>query len=122
MNFELSGKLIEKFDIIQVNDTFRKREFVVETVENNVGREFIEQIKFQLIQDKCELIDNFSTDDNIKVNFNIKGRRWEKEGRVNYFINLDAWRIEAENKVDEGVPPPDDFDAPFTDDIDDVPF
>ncbi|MFC2131539.1 DUF3127 domain-containing protein [Bacteroidota bacterium] len=122
MNFELSGKLIEKFDIIQVNDTFRKREFVVETSENNAGREFIEQIKFQLIQDKCEIIDNFSIDDNVKVKFNIKGRRWEKEDRVNYFINLDAWKIEAESKIDEGAPPPDDFDAPFTDDIDDVPF
>ena len=34
MSFELAGKLIEKFDVHQVSDTFRKREFVIEKTEN----------------------------------------------------------------------------------------
>ena len=28
------------------------------------------------------------------MNFNIRGRKWEKDGKVNYFSNLEAWRIE----------------------------
>ena len=59
MNFNLQGKLIERYDTIQVTESFKKREFVVETSENNGGREFTEQIKFQLTQDKCDLLDNF---------------------------------------------------------------
>jgi hypothetical protein len=121
MNFSLSGKLIEKFDTQQVSDTFRKREFVVETNEQNAGREFTEQIKFQLLQDKCDLIDNFNIDDNIKITFNIRGRKWEKDGRVNYFTNLDAWRIEPEDMLDENVITPEDFES-YDDDMDDVPF
>jgi hypothetical protein len=37
----------------------------------------------------------------VKVSFNIKGNRWEKDGKVNYITNLDAWRIEP---ATAGVP------------------
>ena len=121
MNFTLSGKLIEKFETQQVSETFRKREFVVETTEHNAGREFTEQIKFQLTQDKCDLIDNYNKDDSIKINFSIRGRRWEKDGRVNYFTNLDAWRVEPEDQTEDDVPLPEDFEN-YEDDMEDVPF
>ena len=99
MSFELKGKLIEIFPEQQVSDSFKKREFVVETEEEGGGRTFTEQIKFQLIQDKCSLIDNLALNQDVKVSFNIKGRRWEKDGKVNYFTNLDAWRVEAEGST-----------------------
>ena len=53
MSFELAGKLIEKFDVNQVSDTFRKRDFVIEKTENQGGKEFTDHIKFQLTQDRC---------------------------------------------------------------------
>lgn len=95
MSFELEGKLVEKFPVQQVSDAFKKREFVVETTEEGGGRVFTEQIKFQLVQDKCSLLDNVNLNQTVKVSFNLKGRRWEKDGKVNYFTNLDAWRVEA---------------------------
>ena len=76
MSFELTGKLIEKFDVVQVSDTFRKREFVIEKTENQGGMEFTDHIKFQLTQDRCNLLDNLNLQDEIRVNFNIRGRRW----------------------------------------------
>lgn len=127
MSFELIGKLIEKFDTQRISETFQKREFVVETSEDKGDRTFTEQIKFQVLQDKCSLLDKFNVSDTIKVTFDIKGRKWEKEGRVNYFTNLDAWRIEAAggsqgnnaSQMDDMPPPP----APFPDDTeDDLPF
>ena len=122
MSFELTGKLIEKCDVQQVNDKFRKREFVVETRTEVNGKEFVEQIKFQLIQDRCELIDMLELNENIKVSFNLKGRRWERNGQVNYFTNLDAWRIEkASDMPVDDVPPPADDPLTFPDD-EDVPF
>jgi hypothetical protein len=30
----------------------------------------------------------------LRVNFSIKGNRYEREGKVSYFSNLDAWRVE----------------------------
>lgn len=136
MSYELQGKLIEKFNTNQVSDKFKKREFVVEKREENSGREFIETIKFQLIQDRCELIDSFNQGDEIKVFFNIKGNRWEKDGRVNYFTNLDVWKIESikpespdeqmsQNKTSTNqAPMPDQNELPPLGDSseDDLPF
>ena len=90
MSFELAGKLIEKFDVFQVSDTFRKREFVVEKTENQGGMEFTDHIKFQLTQDRCSLLDNLNLQDEIRVHFNIRGRRWVKDDKVSYFTNLEA--------------------------------
>ena len=93
MNFEINGKLIVKEDVVDISASFKKREFVIE-VENERNSDWNDFIKFQLTQDKCALVDNISLGDIIKVNFNIKGRKWEKDGKVNYFSNLEAWRIE----------------------------
>ncbi len=97
-SYELTGRLVEKYNEQKVTDSFRKREFVVETREARNDREFIESIKFQLIQDKCALLDNVNLNEDVKVTFNIRGRRYDKDGKVSYFTNLEAWRIESLNK------------------------
>jgi len=125
MSFELAGKLIEKFDVIQVSDTFRKREFVLEKTENQGGMEFTDHIKFQLTQDRCSLLDKLNLQDEIRVNFNIRGRRWVKDDKVSYFTNLEAWRIEKIAESPEEPPPspfPVDEDAPPSEEFDDLPF
>lgn len=124
MSYELIGQLIEKFDINQISDNFKKREFVVEKTENSSGREFTEQIKFQLTQDRCALIDSFELNEIIKITFNIRGRKWEKDGNVSYFTNLEAWRIEkVSDQKDEELPPaPSDDDVPPETEDDDLPF
>lgn len=122
MSFELNGKLIEKFDTQQVTATFRKREFVLEKKESAAGREFIELIKFQLNQDRCDLIDQYQINDELNVSFNIKGRKWEKDGKTNYFLNLEAWKIsKVSNEAGQAAPPPSMDEIPPEMD-DDLPF
>ena len=60
----IEGKLIEKFETVQITETFKKREFVLEYIENP---EYPEFIKIELIQDKCDLIDK----EEIKIKKNI---------------------------------------------------
>jgi len=92
----IEGKLIEKFETVQITETFKKREFVLEYIENP---EYPEFIKIELIQNKCDLIDKINIGEKIKVYLNIKGRKWEnKEGKINYFNSLQAWKIESENE------------------------
>jgi len=125
MNFELSGKLIEKNDTVQVSDTFKKREFVIEHIDNSGGKEFIDLIKFQLTGERCSLLDKFNLNDEIKVSFNIRGRRWVKDNRVGYFTNLDAWRIEKIAMTSDEPPPPPPLmeeEAPPFEEHDDLPF
>lgn len=122
MSFELSGTLIEKFDTQKVSDKFSKREFVIEKKEDTGNFEFVDQIKFQLTQDRCSLLDNFNKDDDIKVSFNIRGRKWEKGDKVSYFTNLEAWKIEKnDNSMPDTPPPPAEEYSP-PEEPDDLPF
>lgn len=131
MSFELEGTLIEKYDTEEVTATFRKREFVVETSETGAGgRVFTETIKFQLTQDRCNLLDQLQLNERVRVSFAIRGRRWDKGGKVSYFNNLEAFRLEAasaqghqQTPPPHGAPPPniDDFTAGGEGD-EDLPF
>ncbi|MEN9953170.1 MAG: hypothetical protein RLZZ520_1438 [Bacteroidota bacterium] len=94
MGFDLTGKIVAKFDTIQRSATFKTREFVVETNEDINGRTITNYVKFQTVQDRTSILDRFNVGDTVKVHFNIKGSKWEKNGQINYITNLDAWRIE----------------------------
>ena len=121
MSFEINGRLAEKFETQKVSDRFQKREFVLEIKSNSAtGYEFVDFIKFQSTQDKCSLLDQFNIDDTIKVSFNLRGRKWEKDGQVSYFTNLEAWRIER--IASESVESVDDTPLPEGSKPDDVPF
>ncbi len=94
MAFEITGRVIDILPVNQVSDKFRKREFVIEKKESGGGAVFVDYIKFQLIQDKCDLINESFLNEEVKIWFNLKGNKWERDGRINYFTNLDAWKIE----------------------------
>ena len=123
------GKLVAKFDTVQRTETFKTREFVVEKSEDINGRTIVNYIKFQSVQDKTGIIDRVNTGDDIKVYFNIKGTKWEKDGKTTYITNLDAWRIEqlmqnksAGNTDNEYIEPLDTFSSTAPDAVDDLPF
>lgn len=94
MAFEITGKVIDISPVNQVSDKFKKREFVIEKKEAGGSAVFIDYVKFQLIQDKCDLINESFLNEEVKIWFNLKGNKWERDGKVNYFTNLDAWKIE----------------------------
>jgi hypothetical protein len=117
MSYLLKGKLIEKYETAVISDRFKKRELVVEQKHSAPnGTEYAETIKLQLTQDKCDSLDPFNIGDSIIVQFNLKGKRWEKDGKVNYFNNLDAWKIELDGEAKEApkeAPKEADNDLPF---------
>ena len=135
MSFEINGRLAEKYETQKVSERFQKREFVLEIKSTSAtGFEFVDFIKFQSTQDKCSMLDPFNIDDTLKVSFNLRGRKWEKDGQVSYFTNLEAWRIEnLSNESTQSVAPVQDDsesqDAPFPSNppendsgFDDLPF
>jgi hypothetical protein len=127
MAFEITGKVIEVLPVNQVSDKFRKREFVIEKKESGNTAVFVDYIKFQLIQDKCDLINESFLNEEVKVWFNLKGNRWERDGKVNYFTNLDAWKVERvssqgrEQSTSTSRPAIEDL-PPDNDELSDLPF
>lgn len=123
--FSISGKLTVKKDTEQVTDKFRKREFVI----TDESSQYPQEIMFQLVQDKVDLLDPFNEGEQIKVNFNLRGRRWTnpKTNETRFFNSLDAWRLEKEgNSAPTGSDlPPMPSSEPVNmpdDDSDDLPF
>lgn len=121
MSYEMTGRLIEKYDTMQVSEKFRKREFVIEKTETVNQFEYVDPVKFQLTQDRCNVLDTIELGETLKVTFNIRGRKWEKDGRVNYFQNLEAWKIERTG-VEAPAPPPHKIDDIPMEAADDLPF
>lgn len=124
--YDLSGKLIEKYDIVQ-RGSFATREFVVEKSTEYNGKVINNYIKFQCVQDRTGIIDKVNKGDEVKVHFNIRGNRWEKDGKVSYFTNLDAWRIEqnlqpTSNSAPIDREPLEPIDTFTSDDNQDLPF
>jgi len=86
----ITGKLHAKFDAQHVSDSFTKRNFVVETLENPL---YPQLISFELNQDRCGVIDRFNVGDSIEVTFNLRGREYTKDGVTKYFNSLEAWMV-----------------------------
>ena len=68
-------------------NNFRKREFVITTDE-----QYPQDVKLELQQDKCDLINNYQVGQRITVDFNIRGNEWQGK----YYVNLQAWKITSE--------------------------
>ena len=98
---KITGKILVINDTQQVSDTFQKRSFVLTYTENP---QYPEYITFELLQERCSLIDGFQVEQEVEVSFNLKGRKWmNPEGETRYFNSLQAWRIESLAK--EGAEP-----------------
>lgn len=85
MGYKAEGKIVKIFDAEQKSASFQAREFVIEVADG----QYPQMVKFQLVQDKCDLVNDYSEGDSIEVDFDLRGREWNGK----YFTNLQAWRI-----------------------------
>ena len=91
--YQAQGTLRAILDTEQINDAFRKREFAVEIEDGK----FPQTIKFQTVQDKTELLDDYEVGQQVRVHFDLRGREFtrKRDGAVDWWVNLDCWRLEA---------------------------
>ena len=132
---DIKGKVHEVSETTQVTDSLKKRELIVEYVENP---QYPEYLKFEAIQDRCALLDNIKAGDDVEVFFNLKGRPWtDKTGKKVYFNSMQLWRVNvlsggaaasggnsssgASNTTPAYAPPAANISA-GADDDDDLPF
>lgn len=131
MAMEATGKLHTIFDTKQVSERFTKREFVVEIADGK----YPQTVLFQLTGDRCSNLDEFQVGDEVRLEFNLRGREWKSpSGDIKYFNSLDVWRIEAARQARRPAPrrgeaapaDPDGIpartDEPRPGDVDDLPF
>lgn len=117
-NFELEGKVKLIEDLRTFDSGFTKREFVITTDER-----FPQDIKFEVIKDKCALLDDLKPGDTTKVSFNIRGNEFKER----YYVNLQAWKLEkkegaSNSEEDFEEAPPQVVEEGNLDDMEDAPF
>jgi len=83
--YDATGKLKVIFDTQTFPSGFTKREFVLTIGDEN----YPQDVKFELIKDKCTWLDNFQQDQEITVSFDIRGNEYKDK----YYVNLNCWKI-----------------------------
>ena len=92
-SFDISGEILEIFPEKQINENFKKREFVLEHVPEP---QYPDYLKFEVVQNKTILLDKYKVGDKVTISFNLKGKKWEKGKESGYFNSIQAWRIQGE--------------------------
>ena len=87
MAFELKGTLKKLFDQQDFPSGFYKRDFVITTME-----QYPQDIKFSALKEKSEQLSKFSEGDVMNVKFDLRGREYNGQ----FYVDLNAWRIEAD--------------------------
>lgn len=118
MELKIQGSII-KIDETQTFDSgFQKREFVIKTDDK-----YPQEIKFELLKDKCDIIDSYVMGQTIDVTFNIRGSEYNNK----HYVQLQAWKIQPVNGS-VTTPSPQQISNPsalgmgVSDEPDDLPF
>ncbi len=97
---KVTGTLIERFDTVEVSDSFKKRDIVVKTDD-----QYPQEILIQFVQDKTTILDNFEIGDTVEVSINLRGRSWTSpQGEVKYFNTVEGWRITGQGNGQQPAP------------------
>jgi hypothetical protein len=102
---EVLGKIKVVNPEQQVSAAFKKRELVVTTDE-----QYPQHILIEFTQDKCDLLNNYTIGEGVKVSINLRGREWiNPQGETRYFNSIQGWRIErlaADTPAQQAPPMP----------------
>jgi hypothetical protein len=85
--YETTGKIKVISDTQTFASGFSKREFVVTTAHDK----YPQDLKFEVVKDKCPMLDGFAVGQEVQVNFDIRGNEYNGK----YFVNLSCWKLQA---------------------------
>ena len=85
--YETAGKLKWIGDTQSFASGFTKREFVVTTAADK----YPQDLKFEVVKDKCSMLDPFELGQDVQVNFDIRGNEYNGK----YYVNLACWKLQA---------------------------
>ena len=96
MSLTIDGTVKAIFDTQTFDSGFAKREFVITTQE-----QYPQDVKFEVVKDKCSLLDGYKVGQPLTVHFNVRGNEYNGK----YYVNLQAWKIEAEQAAPVALAP-----------------
>ena len=83
--YEATGKIKVIYDTQSFPSGFSKREFVVTTADSK----YPQDLKFEVVKDKCAILDNYKEGADVVVNFDVRGNEYNGK----YYVNLSCWKL-----------------------------
>jgi len=118
MSYKAQGSIVHIGDTEQVTDTFKKRTLVLKMTDG----EYTQEVAFEFTQDRCKVLDGYQFDQEVEVDFDLRGRKWTSpDGVDKWFNTLSAWRISVVNSGAETTTETSTAHA-TAEEEDDVPF
>ena len=91
--YEAVGKIKLINEVQTFPSGFMKREFVVTTAHDK----YPQDLKFEVVKDKCAMLDSFEPGQDVTVAFDVRGNEYNGK----YFVNLSCWKIQAGGSTGE---------------------
>jgi hypothetical protein len=85
--YEAAGKIKVINDTQSFPSGFSKREFVVTTAHDK----YPQDLKFEVVKDKCQMLDAYEVGQDVQVSFDIRGNEYNGK----YFVNLSCCKIQS---------------------------
>ena len=87
---KITGHVYHVGQVEQISEKFKKREFVIKTVD-----QYPQLVLIQVVNDRCDVLDNIRLNDAVDAFINIRGREWtDRNGARKFFNTLEAWQIQ----------------------------
>lgn len=85
--YDTSGKMKWIGETQSFASGFTKREFVVTTAADK----YPQDLKFEVVKDKCSLLDGYEIGQDVDVSFDIRGNEYNGK----YYVNLACWKLQG---------------------------
>ncbi len=85
--YEAAGKIKLISETQTFPSGFMKREFVVTTAHDK----YPQDLKFEMVKDKCAALDSFTNGEEVQVTFDIRGNEYNGK----YYVSLSCWKLEG---------------------------
>ena len=85
MTHTTTGAIINKLPAKQVSEKFKVQEFILRVGDDKYPQE----VKFQLVNDKIDLLDFIQVNEQVEVTFELRGREYNGT----HYVTLNALKV-----------------------------
>lgn len=110
---EIKGTIIKVGELETYKNDFTKKSVVLKTEEK-----YPQELQIDFIKDNIRKIDTIQVGNKVTIGYNLRGRKYTKDGVDKWFTSIEGWIVTYHEKVDTPSKP-----EPVVEiDNDDLPF